>query len=179
VIRGAAAPAHPAAGAGDVEVRAVDQTTRLLAEARAARALAYAPYSRFAVGAALLGESGRIYRGCNVENASFGATICAERTAVVKAISEGERRFTALAVVADSPEPATPCGICRQVLAEFAPDMTVILGNLKGQAQVTTLSRLYPGAFCPAAFTAGGAPEQEAPEASGRDEPQPASGGRA
>lgn len=133
----------------------MDQWTHLLGEAKKAREQAYAPYSRFAVGAALLGESGRIYHGCNVENASFGATICAERVAVAQAVSQGERRFTAIAVVSDSIEPSSPCGICRQVLFEFGSNMTVIMGNLTGSMKVTTLGQLYPGAFGRSAFDPG------------------------
>jgi cytidine deaminase len=131
----------------------MEQMDQLLAEARRAREKAYAPYSHFAVGAALLGKSGRIYHGCNVENASYGATICAERAAVVQAIAQGEREFQAIAVIADMPEPVPPCGICRQVLAEFGLQMPVILGNLAGQALVTSVEQLYPGAFTPSALT--------------------------
>lgn len=130
----------------------MDKVNELLGEATKAREQAYVPYSHFAVGAALLGESGRVYRGCNVENASFGATICAERVAATHAVSQGERRFTAIAVVADAPEPAPPCGICRQVLSEFGPDMRVILGNLTGKVVITTLGQLYPGGFGRSAF---------------------------
>lgn len=89
---------------------------------------AYAPYSKFKVGAALLSENGKIYTGVNIENASYGATICAERSAISKAITDGERSFEAIAIAAGE-EPAFPCGICRQVLAEFAPDITIIVGN--------------------------------------------------
>ncbi len=119
----------------------------LLGVARRARELAYAPYSRFPVGAALLGKSGRVYTGCNVENASHPAGICAERCAVSKAVSEGERDFVAIAVVADSAGPCAPCGICRQVLVEFAPRMTVAMANLEGEMKVVLASELLPGAF--------------------------------
>jgi cytidine deaminase len=130
----------------------MEQVERLLAEAKRARENAYAPYSRFKVGAALLGKSGRVYRGCNVENASYGATICAERAAIVQAVSQGEREFDAIAVVADMPEPVPPCGLCRQVLAEFSPQMQVIMGNLAGQVRITSVEQLYPGAFTQSAL---------------------------
>lgn len=119
----------------------------LLKAATEARERAYAPYSGFKVGAALLTESGQVITGCNVENASFGATICAERGAVAHAISLGERRFSAIAVIADFPEPVMPCGICRQVLAEFAPDMPVIMANVKGDRRTMTVQELLPGVF--------------------------------
>jgi len=119
----------------------------LIEAARQARERAYVPYSRFAVGAAVLTESGRIYTGCNIENASYGLTNCAERTAIFKAVSEGETRFVAMAVIADTPGPVSPCGACRQVMSEFAPDLRVILTNLKGDTLVTTARDLLPGAF--------------------------------
>lgn len=124
----------------------------LIAAARKAREYAYVPYSNFKVGAALLGRSGRVFTGCNVENASSGATICAERTAVVKAVSEGERDFVALAVVTDVPEPASPCGICRQVLVEFNPELPVIMANLAGEYRVETALGLLPYAFTKSAM---------------------------
>ncbi len=109
---------------------------------------AYAPYSKFKVGAALLAASGRVYLGCNIENAAYSPTNCAERTAIFKAVSEGERKFKALAVAADTDEVITPCGVCRQVLAEFFDDEVVILlANLNGQVVQTKLSELLPGAF--------------------------------
>ncbi len=123
----------------------------LMASAVAAREYAYSPYSGYRVGAALLGKSGKLYTGCNVENAGYTPTNCAERTAVFKAVSEGEREFTAIAVVGgmgDSIDPAcTPCGVCRQVLAEFcAADMPVILGTPEN-LRVLTLEDLLPFAF--------------------------------
>lgn len=120
---------------------------KLLAEALAVRERAYVPHSGFKVGAALLTASGRIFTGCNFENASLGATICAERAAVGAAVSAGEREWVALAVVADYPEPVTPCGICRQVLAEFGPDMPVIMANLAGERRVMMVRELLPGMF--------------------------------
>src|SRR5690554_6317634 len=91
----------------------------LVAQARQAQEHAYVPYSNFRVGAALLTSSGKVFLGCNIENVAYSPTICAERTAIFKAISEGERSFVALAVVADTDEPISPCGVCRQVLVEF------------------------------------------------------------
>ena len=120
----------------------------LLAEAQRAREHAYVPYSRFPVGAALLTDDGVVFRGCNVENASYGLTNCAERTALFKAISEGKRRFVALAVIADTSGPVAPCGACRQVLAELCPpDMKVYLANLKGDLKETTVEELLPDSF--------------------------------
>ena len=119
---------------------------RLVEKARTARRNAYCPYSRFAVGAALLAESGRIYTGANCENAAFGAGICAERAALSAAVTAGERRFLLLAVAAGD-KPVTPCGICRQMLAEFG-DLTVICAAAEGdQRLVTPLSSLLPHAF--------------------------------
>ena len=122
---------------------------QLINEARKVRERAYAPYSNFKVGAALLGKSGAVYTGCNVENASYGAAICAERSAVVKAISEGERSFTALAVVTDSRKPGAPCGICRQFLSEFGLDLWIILANLDGVIVESNLRDYLPAAFTP------------------------------
>ncbi len=121
----------------------------LVEEASVARRYAYAPYSRFAVGAVILARSGKRYRGCNVENASFGATLCAERVALARAVAEGEQSFTAMAVVADAPEPVAPCGLCRQVLVEFGEDLTVIMANLQGKVVVASLRELLPGPFGP------------------------------
>lgn len=119
----------------------------LLKAATDVRERAYVPYSEFKVGAALLTQSGQVVTGCNFENASLGATICAERGAVAHALALGERRFAALAVIADFPEPVMPCGICRQVLAEFAPDMPVIMANIRGDRRTMTVRELLPGIF--------------------------------
>lgn len=119
----------------------------LIAAALQARERAYAPYSGFSVGAALLTATGRVFEGCNVENAVYGATICAERTAIVKAVSEGERDFVRIAVVGDTGDVCVPCGICRQVLVEFGADIEVVMVNLAGQVRVQTISELMPGPF--------------------------------
>lgn len=119
----------------------------LLQHALNAREGAYVPYSHYQVGAALLCGSGTIYHGCNIENAAHPATICAERTALFAAYAAGEREFVALAVVAASERPVPPCGVCRQVLSELAPDMPVLLANMQGDTQHTTPRDLLPGAF--------------------------------
>ncbi|MCI8494787.1 MAG: cytidine deaminase [Lachnospiraceae bacterium] len=123
----------------------------LIAQAMAAKESAYAPYSRFRVGAALLTANGKVYTGCNVENVSFSATNCAERTAVYKAVSEGEREFSAIVVHGDNHDYLPPCGICRQVLAEFCDldSFQVILANNEQDYKVMTLAELLPGAFQP------------------------------
>jgi cytidine deaminase len=105
---------------------------------------AYAPYSRFHVGAVLVGKDGRIFAGCNVENISFGLTICAERNAVFAAVAAGCREFERIVVVADTAVPASPCGACRQVLAEFNPDLEVVLANFRGLSETFQLSELLP-----------------------------------
>jgi cytidine deaminase len=119
----------------------------LIAAATAAREHAHAPYSKFRVGAALRAISGRIFTGCNIENATLGLTICAERLAVFKALSEGERGFNAVAVVAQTDVPTPPCGACRQILWEFCGDAEVVLANLKGQVTLHRMSLLFPEAF--------------------------------
>jgi coenzyme F420-0:L-glutamate ligase/homotetrameric cytidine deaminase len=119
----------------------------LIQKATDAREAAYAPYSHFRVGAAILGKSGKIYSAGNIENASSGADICAERAAIAEAVSAGEIEFEALAVVGDTPEPLSPCGICRQMLIEFGGDTKVIMANLKGDAAMSTASELLPMAF--------------------------------
>jgi cytidine deaminase len=126
--------------------RAVDDD-RLVAEALAARDNAYAPYSGYAVGSALLAADGTIFRGCNVENASYPAGICAERTALVSAVAAGRRSFVAIAVAVDGPRPAPPCGICRQMLSELAPQLLVIMATSDGQRTVSDMAALLPGAF--------------------------------
>lgn len=109
---------------------------------------AYVPYSKFPVGAALLTKEGEVFSGCNIENASFGLTNCAERTAIFKAVSEGKMEFDYLVVTGDTDAPISPCGACRQVLAEFCgPDMPVLLTNNKGNKHITTVGELLPGAF--------------------------------
>ncbi|WP_425061282.1 Cytidine deaminase [Sporomusa carbonis] len=120
-----------------------------------AREQAYAPYSGFKVGAAVQGKSGRIYTGCNIENASYGLSNCAERTAVFKAVSEGERELAAIAVVADTPGPVSPCGACRQVMAEFNIGKIILL-NLKGGQQIFTAAELLPFSFAKGDFIKDG-----------------------
>lgn len=119
----------------------------LLKAAENAMEYAYSPYSRFKVGAALLCKDGSIYTGCNVENATFGATSCAERTAVFKAVSEGHRDFESIAIVSSGGELTFPCGICRQVLAEFAPEIKIILKGSDRENAVFTLGELLPHSF--------------------------------
>ncbi len=115
--------------------------------AKTVREQAYAPYSRFHVGAALLGEGGKIYSGCNVENRSFGLCVCAERSAVTAAVAAGEQRFQALVVIADCSPVVSPCGMCRETLSEFARDLPILLVNLNGERQETTLRELHPSPF--------------------------------
>ena len=121
---------------------------KLLDESKTAREKAYVPYSKFPVGAALVAEDGTVYHGCNIENSAYSMTNCAERTAFFKAVSEGVRTFKALAVVGDTEGPISPCGACRQVIAEFCDGaMPVYLTNLKGDVLETTVAELLPGAF--------------------------------
>ncbi len=112
-----------------------------------ARENAVAPFSNFKVGAALEAASGRVYTGCNVENATYGLTVCAERVALWKALSEGEREFRRIAVASESARPATPCGACRQLLWEFCGDVPVILGNPQGHREAHRLRDLFPKPF--------------------------------
>ena len=119
----------------------------LRAAAVAAAGRAYAPYSGLRVGAAGQAADGRVVTGCNVENASYGLTVCAERVAVFKAISEGERKFDAIAVVTDTDTLTPPCGACRQLIWEFCGDVPVIMSNLKGKVEVLQMSQLFPKPF--------------------------------
>ncbi|MBY0197481.1 cytidine deaminase [Priestia megaterium] len=122
--------------------------TGLIDEAKKAREMAYVPYSKFKVGAALLTKDGKVYRGCNIENAAYSMCNCAERTALFKAYSEGDKEYAALAVVADTDRPVSPCGACRQVISELCPkEMKIILTNLKNDIQELTVEELLPGAF--------------------------------
>ena len=125
-----------------------EEINTLMQFATVAREQSYSPYSNFAVGAALLCQDGTVYQGCNIENASYGMTNCAERTAIFKAVSEGHRLFQAIAVIADTEGPCAPCGACRQVMVEFNIP-TIILTNLKGHTQVYTLDELLPLSFGP------------------------------
>lgn len=121
---------------------------KLTDKAYEAMKYAYAPYSDFHVGAALLCSDGAIYTGCNIENASYGSTNCAERTAIFKAVSEGKREFDAIAIISDSETFTAPCGICRQVMAEFCkPDFQILMCNCKKEYQTTSLRELLPFAF--------------------------------
>jgi cytidine deaminase len=127
-----------------------DPLEDLVSLSKEARRRAYAPYSRFAVGAALRTASGREYTGCNVENASYGLSMCAERVAVFKAVSEGEFDFQALAVVSETM--ASPCGACRQVLAEFGLDTRVVIADMENGRKVLTVGDLLPAAFTPSSL---------------------------
>ena len=128
--------------------------TELVDLARKARKRAYTPYSHYKVGAALLGKSGTVYTGCNVENASYSHTVCAERTAVLKAVSDGETEFEALAVVTRNG--GSPCGACRQVLSEFSPELIIYIADKDGEYRTTTLKKLLPDSFTPAHLEDGG-----------------------
>jgi cytidine deaminase len=118
----------------------------LIAAAKKYRENAYAPYSKFKVGAAVLTKKGNVYGGCNIENSSFPVTNCAERTAIFKAVSEGEQEFAAIALIADTPGPCSPCGACRQVMVEFKIPR-IIMANMKGDVKVVTLEEIMPYAF--------------------------------
>lgn len=124
-----------------------EEDAELIAQAQAARGLAYAPYSRYQVGAAVRGASGRVYAAGNVENASYGLSICAERAAVCKAVSEGERRLVAVAVATENG--GSPCGACRQVLREFGPTMRVLVVDAAGRVREYALADLLPDSFGP------------------------------
>jgi cytidine deaminase len=119
----------------------------LVSAARAARENAHAPFSKFKVGAALRTASGKMFGGSNVENATYGLTVCAERVAIFKAISEGERKFDAIAVVTDTDEVTPPCGACRQLIWEFCGDVPVVMANLKGRVEVLNMKELFPKPF--------------------------------
>jgi cytidine deaminase len=125
----------------------VSEYDHLITAAKQARENAHAPYSNFRVGAALRATSGRIFSGCNVENATYGLTVCAERVAIFKAISEGERGFDAIAVSTDTETLTSPCGACRQLIWEFCGDIPVILSNLKGKVEVIQMRALFPKPF--------------------------------
>ncbi|HXG59685.1 MAG TPA: cytidine deaminase [Thermoanaerobaculia bacterium] len=124
---------------------AIDQT--LISEALRARENAVAPFSKFKVGAALRTKDGKIYRGCNVENCTYGLTVCAERVALLSALAAGERTFDAIAVSSQSDDPATPCGPCRQLLWEYCGDIEIALVNLEGKRIDYRLSQLFPHPF--------------------------------
>jgi cytidine deaminase len=124
------------------------EMSQLIEEAKIARERAYVPYSKFQVGAALLTVDEKVYHGCNIENAAYSMCNCAERTAIFKAFSEGDKQYTALAVVADTERPVPPCGACRQVISELCPkDMKIVLTNLNGDIEEITVEELLPGAF--------------------------------
>jgi cytidine deaminase len=124
-----------------------EMTDSLISAAVEARRNAHAPYSKFQVGAAVEDSAGRIHTGCNIENATYGLTLCAERVAIFKAISEGARRFTRVAVVADTETLTPPCGACRQILWEFCGDVEIVLANLQGKSETLRLATLFPRAF--------------------------------
>ena len=121
---------------------------KLIKEAEKARKRAYTPYSKFKVGAAVLCDDGKIFTGCNIENASFGLALCAERVAIFKAVSEGSTKFEAIAVIGDTDKPCSPCGACRQVISEFDENIPLIMANLKGDVKIKKIGDLLPEAFC-------------------------------
>lgn len=125
----------------------MSQFDTLIAAAKSARQNAHAPFSKFKVGAALRTASGKIFGGCNVENATYGLTVCAERVAIFKAISEGERKFDAIAVTTDTDTLTPPCGACRQLIWEFCGDIPVAMSNLAGKVEVTWMKDLFPKPF--------------------------------
>ncbi|HRH44401.1 MAG TPA: cytidine deaminase [Pyrinomonadaceae bacterium] len=120
---------------------------KLIELANEARERAFAPYSKFKVGAALETEEGEFFIGCNIESASYGLTVCAERVAIWKAVSEGKMNFKTIAVVVDTEELTPPCGVCRQIIWEFCHDIPVILANLKGKSEIIQMRELLPRAF--------------------------------
>lgn len=123
--------------------------TKLVKQAQAARKRSHSPYSRFRVGAALLTKKGKVYTGCNIEVSSFGLTICAERTAIFKAISEGEKRFAAIAIATDEDSFTAPCGACRQVLMDLAGNIDFVMSKKNGEVQVMKMIDLIPFPFAP------------------------------
>ena len=123
------------------------QIEELIESATQVREMAYAPFSKFRVGAAVRTKNGKIYTGCNVESASYGLTVCAERIAIWKAVSEGEREFVRVSVVADTEELTPPCGVCRQIIWEFCGDIPVTFANLKDKVETVQMSELLPRAF--------------------------------
>jgi cytidine deaminase len=124
-----------------------EEFKKLIKEAEKARKRAYTPYSKFKVGAAVLSSDGKIFSGCNIENASFGMSVCAERVAIFKAISEGSTKFKAIAVIGDTDKPCSPCGACRQVISEFGEEILLIMANLKGDVKIKKIGELLPEAF--------------------------------
>lgn len=129
------------------EMKTPHPWNELLKQAIEAREKAYSPYSKYKVGAALLTTRGKVYTGCNIENAAYSPCMCAERTAIFKAVSEGERDFAAIAVVTING--GSPCGVCRQVMREFASNLTVVIGDIEGHYRVLTLTDLLPDSFGP------------------------------
>ena len=125
----------------------MNELESLIEIAKQARNCSLAPFSNFLVGAALRTEAGKIYTGCNIESASYGLTVCAERVAIWKALSECERDFTDLVVVVDTEQLTPPCGTCRQIIWEFAKNATIVLGNLQGETQIVSIRELLPRAF--------------------------------
>jgi len=125
----------------------MNKDLELIEAAKNVREKAYAPYSNFKVGAALRTKAGKVFTGCNVESASYGLTVCAERVAIWKAVSEGETEFETIAVVADTHELTPPCGVCRQIIWEFCGDVPVLFANLEGKNETVTMSELLPRAF--------------------------------
>src|SRR5260221_1163546 len=137
----------PSRGQSVFKEESLSDYEALITAARQARENAHAPYSNFRVGAALRATSGRIFGGCNVENATYVLTVCAERIAIFKAISEGERGFDAISVVTDTDALTPPCGACRQLIWEFCGDVPVILANLKGKTEIIQMKDLFPKPF--------------------------------
>lgn len=132
---------------GKVFGRTYMEDKKLIQKAAQARKKAYAPYSKFKVGAALLTKKGKVYTGANVENSSYGLSMCAERVALFGAVSSGEKEFSKLVIVTDTKDPITPCGACRQILLEFCEDLEIISATIRGKAKGFTLKELYPFPF--------------------------------